>query len=119
MWAKTVTAETLRKHLLFLCFHQFIVGSGFFVLFCFAFFFFPCCCGYYVIISVQALGISNHIFNFFYVLLLLLCLSVVLCLLLFVFWGSFSFYSVHEAPVFWSPDVKHQLIGKDPNTGED
>ena len=39
MWAKTVTAETLRKHLLFLCFDQFIVGSGFFVLFCFAFFF--------------------------------------------------------------------------------
>ena len=63
-------------------------------------------------------GFSNHIFNFFYVLLLLLWLSVVLCLLLFVFWGSFSFYSIHEAPIFWPPDVKHQLIGKDLMLGQ-
>ena len=24
-----------------------------------------------------------------------------------------------EAPIFWPPDVKSQLIGKDPNTGKD
>ena len=24
-----------------------------------------------------------------------------------------------EVPIFWQPDVKSQLIGKDPDTGED
>ena len=24
-----------------------------------------------------------------------------------------------EAPIFWSPDVKSQLIGKDPDAGKD
>ena len=24
-----------------------------------------------------------------------------------------------EAPILWPPDVKHQLIGKDPDTGKD
>ena len=32
---------------------------------------------------------------------------------------NFHFHQNHEAPVLWPPDVKSQLIGKDPDAGED
>ena len=34
-------------------------------------------------------------------------------------WGSPGKNTKAEAPILWPPDVKNQLIGKDPDAGKD